>query len=66
MFGGNADAKVMPLAPSSPWRKKRGDWIALHVFGRNTGAQALYAKLGFRPTNIHLFKTIEAEGERPC
>jgi len=40
--------------------------IALHVFGRNTGAQALYAKLGFRPTNIHLFKTIEAEGNHPC
>jgi ribosomal protein S18 acetylase RimI-like enzyme len=40
--------------------------IALHVFGRNTGAQALYAKLGFRPTNIYLFKTIEAEGSQPC
>ena len=40
--------------------------IALHVFGRNTTAQALYSKLGFRPTNISLFKTIEAEGSRPC
>jgi ribosomal protein S18 acetylase RimI-like enzyme len=40
--------------------------ISLHVFGRNTSAQTLYAKLGFRPTNISLFKTIEAEGSRPC
>lgn len=31
---------------------------ALHVFGHNVGAQALYAKLGFRPTNINLFKTV--------
>jgi len=32
--------------------------IALHVFGHNKGAQALYAKLGFQPTNIALFKTV--------
>jgi ribosomal protein S18 acetylase RimI-like enzyme len=32
--------------------------IALHVFGHNQGAQALYAKLGFRPTNISLFKPV--------
>ena len=32
--------------------------IALHVFGHNTGAQALYAKLGFQPTNISLFKAL--------
>jgi ribosomal protein S18 acetylase RimI-like enzyme len=30
--------------------------IALHVFGHNTQAQALYAKLGYGPTNIELFK----------
>ena len=33
--------------------------IALHVFGHNDAARALYARLGFRPTNISLFKTIE-------
>ena len=33
--------------------------IALHVFGHNTGAQSLYAKLGFRPTNISLFKSVD-------
>jgi len=32
--------------------------IALHVFGHNTVAQALYAKLGFKPTNISLFKPV--------
>lgn len=30
--------------------------IALHVFGKNTGAQALYHKLGFVTTNINMFK----------
>jgi len=34
--------------------------IALHVFGHNSGARALYAKLGFHPTNISLFKTLGA------
>ena len=33
--------------------------IALHVFGHNDAARALYARLGFRPTNISLFKPIE-------
>ena len=32
--------------------------IALHVFGVNAGARALYAKLGFEPTNINLFKPL--------
>jgi RimJ/RimL family protein N-acetyltransferase len=32
--------------------------IALHVFGHNTGARALYARLGFEPTNLHLFKPL--------
>ena len=34
--------------------------IALHVFGHNTSAQALYGKLGFVPTNISLFKPVAA------
>ena len=33
--------------------------MALHVFGHNHGARALYAKLGFQPTNISMFKPIE-------
>lgn len=36
--------------------------IALHVFGHNLTAQALYAKLGFRPTDINLFKTVAQSG----
>ncbi len=34
--------------------------IALHVFGHNTAAQALYAKLGYQPTNVSLYKPINA------
>lgn len=36
--------------------------IALHVFGHNLGARALYAKLGFQPTNISLFKSVGGAG----
>jgi RimJ/RimL family protein N-acetyltransferase len=32
--------------------------IALHVFGHNHAARALYAKLGYEPTNISLFKPL--------
>jgi ribosomal protein S18 acetylase RimI-like enzyme len=32
--------------------------IALHVFGHNKAAQALYNKLGFITTNINMFKPI--------
>jgi ribosomal protein S18 acetylase RimI-like enzyme len=32
--------------------------IALHVFGHATGARAMYANLGYEPTNISLFKPI--------
>ncbi len=33
--------------------------MALHVFGHNTLAHAFYAKLGYRPTNISMFKAID-------
>jgi len=32
--------------------------IALHVFGHNASAQALYAGLDYRPTDINLFKQV--------
>jgi ribosomal protein S18 acetylase RimI-like enzyme len=32
--------------------------IALHVFGHNTGARALYESLGYETTNITMFKPI--------
>ena len=39
--------------------QKRGlAGIALHVFGHNTGAQALYHRLGFVTTNINMFKQL--------
>ena len=34
--------------------------IALHVFGHNTAARALYDKLGFEATNISLYKRVDA------
>ena len=36
--------------------------IALHVFAHNHGAQALYAKLGYVPTNINMYKPVGAVG----
>lgn len=32
--------------------------IALHVFGHNPGAQALYTKLGYSITNVNMFKAL--------
>ena len=32
--------------------------VALHVFGHNEGAIALYRKLGFEPTNINMYKAL--------
>ena len=32
--------------------------IALHVFGHNQGAHALYVKLGYVATNINMFKPV--------
>jgi ribosomal protein S18 acetylase RimI-like enzyme len=39
--------------------------IALHVFGHNAGARALYAKLGYGPTNISLYKALSATQASP-
>jgi ribosomal protein S18 acetylase RimI-like enzyme len=38
--------------------------IALHVFGHNVGAQALYAKLGVEPANINLYKPVARAGAK--
>jgi ribosomal protein S18 acetylase RimI-like enzyme len=32
--------------------------VVLHVFGHNGTARALYEKLGFTPTSIHMFKPL--------
>jgi ribosomal protein S18 acetylase RimI-like enzyme len=36
--------------------------LALHVFGHNDAAQALYARLGFGATNINMFKPLPSSG----
>ena len=36
--------------------------IGLHVFGHNTGARALYEKLGYEVTNINMFKRVPHAG----
>ena len=35
--------------------------IALHVFGHNAGAVALYTKLGYQATNINMFKAVDPQ-----
>lgn len=37
--------------------------VALHVFGHNTEARALYERLGYEPTNISLYKPLPAAAE---
>ena len=37
--------------------------LALHVFGHNKSAQALYAQLGYAATNINMFKPLTAASE---
>ncbi len=37
--------------------------LALHVFAHNKTAQELYAKLGYAPTNINMFKPLAETGE---
>ncbi|MCI4345136.1 MAG: GNAT family N-acetyltransferase [Thermoplasmata archaeon] len=39
-------------------RERGATRVALHVFGENAGAQSLYAKLGFKPTNIIMAKPV--------
>jgi len=40
--------------------------FALHVFAHNKAAQALYAKLGFQPTNFNLYKPLGSAGANPA
>jgi ribosomal protein S18 acetylase RimI-like enzyme len=39
-------------------RSKAWAGLALHVFGHNAAARALYVKSGYEPTNLNLFKPI--------
>jgi len=38
--------------------------IGLHVFGHNAAAQALYTKLGYKPTDITMFKPLSGAEAR--
>lgn len=38
--------------------KLGADSVALHVFGSNTRAQALYRRLGFQPTHVSMAKSL--------
>lgn len=57
--------ELLPQGPEDEVRKLGLFGIALHVFGHNNGAQALYAKLGYQPTNISLFKPIGLTVDSP-
>ena len=53
---GHAARAFLALQDDAKQRGLAG--IALHVFGQNTGARAMYDKLGFAPTNLNLFKPL--------
>jgi ribosomal protein S18 acetylase RimI-like enzyme len=40
--------------------------VALHVFGNNAPARSLYERLGYEPTNIHMFKALTGSGTQPA
>ena len=49
------------LAEAEAWARNLGlAGIGLHVFGHNGAARALYERLGYQPTNISLFKPLQA------
>lgn len=54
---GHATRALLALEQKMPAMGLSG--IALHVFGHNTGAQALYAKLGYVAKSIIMYKPIE-------
>lgn len=56
---GHASRALRALETEAAARGLAG--IALQVFGHNPSARALYAKLGFAPTNINLYKPLEAQ-----
>jgi ribosomal protein S18 acetylase RimI-like enzyme len=58
---GHASRALLALEAQLPAMGLSG--IALHVFGHNAPATALYAKLGFEPTSIHLFKSTARAGD---
>lgn len=60
---GHAEAALRTL--EGEVRRLGWKGLALHVFGHNHAARALYHKLGFEPTNLNLFKPVPPEHEAP-
>jgi hypothetical protein len=56
----HADVGMLWFAVQARARGLAG--VALHVFGHNSSAQALYHKLGYQTTNISMFKTLVDRG----
>ena len=54
-----------PRAPRPARPSRQGlETLALHVFGHNPGARALYEKLGYEITNINMAKHLRTnEGD---
>jgi ribosomal protein S18 acetylase RimI-like enzyme len=52
-YAGQALTALEEIARSKAWAG-----VALHVFGHNAAARSLYAKLGYIPTNLNLFKPV--------
>lgn len=57
---GHASRALLALEQEARARGLHG--VALHVFGHNSAARALYAKLGYLPTNISLYKAVVPAG----
>ena len=60
---GHAQAAIFALEKEVARRGLAG--LALHVFGHNPAAYALYCKLGFQPTNINMFKSLSHAEQQP-
>ena len=50
------------LALEDEVRKLGLSGVALHVFGHNVAAHAMYMKLGYQPTNINMYKPVGPTG----
>ena len=58
MHRGRGHAYRALLALEEEVRRMGLAGVALHVFGHNAAARALYAKLGYAPTNINMYKSL--------
>jgi RimJ/RimL family protein N-acetyltransferase len=57
-FRGHGRGTVVLQLLEAEARRLNVNRLALHVFAHNTKAQALYARLGYLPTNVLMAKTL--------